>query len=212
MFNSDITSLDVIHSLRQAIAVVDSKGRILSVNHVWIQNSIEGGVPESFNWIGVNFLQIFAALSEADGHSPNQLDPVLSGTVPHFRSEFQSPFERSLKWFLFEASTIFHHDSHPPKGMSICLTDITKSKMLELDLMEALTQIRTLRGLLPICAVCKRIRDEHDIWNSVESFLEKHTHAEFTHDICPDCIRRLYPKYSSVLDDPPVHPKSSPSK
>ncbi|MCJ8013127.1 PAS-domain containing protein [Paenibacillus sp. KQZ6P-2] len=201
MLISNISSLEIIHSLKQAIAVLDSKGYILSVNQGWIQNSLTG-VPESFNWTGVNFLQIFAAIFEADGPTPFDLDAVLNGTLPHFRTEFQSPFERSPKWFSFEASTIFHQDSHTVKGMIVYFTDITKNKTLEHDLMEALTQIRTLRGLLPICAVCKRIRDEHDIWNSVESFLEKHTPAEFTHDICPECIRRLYPKYSSVLDDP----------
>ncbi|MEC0239394.1 hypothetical protein P4H66_05935 [Paenibacillus dokdonensis] len=202
MLNSGISFHEIIHSLRQAIAVVNPKGYILSVNHAWVQISSEGGIPESFNWTGINFTQIFAALSEADGRCPNALDPVLNGTSPLFRTEFQSRFERSLKWFLFEASTVYYEDTHTVKGMVVCLTDITKSKMLEHELTEALTQIRTLRGLLPICAVCKRIRDEDDIWNSVESFLEKHTHAEFTHDICPECIRRLYPKYSSVLDGP----------
>lgn len=202
MSHSDITSLELLQAFTEAIAVVDPKGYILSVNHIWIRNSLESGVSESFNWIGVNFLQIFDALAEADGHCPHGLDPVLKGTVPYFRKEYQSAFRRSLKWFLFEASTIYHLDNRTVKGMLVHHTDITQSKVFEHDLMEALTQIRTLRGLLPICAVCKRIRDEHDIWNSVESFLQKHTHAEFTHDICPDCIRRLYPKYSSVLDEP----------
>ncbi|MDR9856108.1 hypothetical protein RJP21_21115 [Paenibacillus sp. VCA1] len=200
MHKTSFTFPEIIDSLKQAVAIVDAKGCIVSVNRVWLQNSIEAGIPESFEWLGVSFMQIYAALSEADGQLPIDLDSVLNGTQPYFRDEIQSSAHRPVKWYLLEASTIFHDDRTTVKGMTICFTDITKSKMIEHDLMEALTQIRTLRGLLPICAVCKRIRDEHDIWNSVESFLQKHTHAEFTHDICPDCIRRLYPKYSSVLD------------
>ncbi|BFH64905.1 PAS domain-containing protein [Paenibacillus azoreducens] len=200
MVNSGITFIEIIDSLQQAVAVVNSQGRIISVNRAWIKHSIEAGVPETFAWNGVRFMQVYSAISEADGQPPDELDSVLNGTVPFIRMEIQCLLQRKLEWFLLDASTIYEDDGRTVKGMVVCLTDITKSKALEHDLMEALTQIRTLRGLLPICAVCKRIRDEHDIWNSVESFLEKHTHAEFTHDICPDCIRRLYPKYSSVLD------------
>ncbi|WJH30842.1 hypothetical protein N6H13_09690 [Paenibacillus sp. CC-CFT742] len=95
------------------------------------------------------------------------------------------------------------NQTDPPSPMGLALishTDITEQKRIEQQLKLALSEVRTLRGLLPICAVCKQIKDEQDIWNSVESYLERHTHAEFTHDICPDCIRRLYPKYSNILD------------
>jgi len=197
---TSFTFPEIIDSLQQAVAVVDANGCIISVNRNWIQNSIEAGIPDSFEWIGISFMQIYSALSEADGQLPDELDSVLDGTLPYYRREIQSSMPSANKWYLLEASTIYHGDGQTVKGMTLCFTDITKSKMIEHDLLEALTQIRTLRGLLPICAVCKRIRDEQDIWNSVESFLEKHTHAEFTHDICPDCIRRLYPKYSSILD------------
>ncbi|MED5019274.1 PAS domain-containing protein [Paenibacillus chibensis] len=200
MQNSGISSLEIIQSLKQAVAIIDHKGYILSVNPVWIRNSLESGVSGSFDWIGVNYLQIFAAISDAEGNASDALDAVLDGTTPYFRAEIQSHFQKTMKWLQLEATTIFDGDGPTAKGMVISLTDFTKCKLLEHDLLEALTQLRTLSGLLPICAVCKRIRDEHDIWNSVESFLQKHTHAEFTHDICPECIRRLYPKYSSILD------------
>ncbi|MDR0269872.1 PAS domain-containing protein [Paenibacillus sp.] len=200
MHNSGITFIEIIDSLKQAVGIVDSKGSILSVNRAWIQNSLEGGIPESFIWTGVNFMQIYSAFSETDAKPQNELDSVLDGTSPFFRKEIHCFQKQKMKWFSLEVSTVYDDNGHTVKGMVVCFTDITKSKLLEHDLMEALTQIRTLRGLLPICAVCKKIRDEHDIWNTVESFLEKHTHAEFTHDICPECIRRLYPKYSSILD------------
>ncbi|HWO53094.1 MAG TPA: PAS domain-containing protein [Paenibacillus cookii] len=203
MPKTSFTFPEIIDSFKQAVAVVDADGCIVSVNRNWVQNSIDAGIPETFEWIGVSFMQIYYALSEADGRPPDELDSVLNGTLPYYRQEIQSSMQHANKWYLLEASAIYDDSRHTIKGMTVCFTDITKSKMIEHDLLEALTQIRTLRGLLPICAVCKRIRDEQDIWNSVESFLEKHTHAEFTHDICPDCIRRLYPKYSSILDGSP---------
>ena len=58
------------------------------------------------------------------------------------------------------------------------------------DLREALSQIKTLKGLLPICAWCKKIRNDRGYWNSLEQYLEEHTDATFTHGICPDCLRK----------------------
>ena len=59
---------------------------------------------------------------------------------------------------------------------------------------EALENIRTLGGLLPICAWCKRIRDDQGYWGEVEAYLREHTGADFTHGICPDCLEKQRPK------------------
>jgi hypothetical protein len=58
------------------------------------------------------------------------------------------------------------------------------------DLQEALAHVRTLRGLLPICSCCKKIRDDQGYWTSVEVYVMAHSQAEFTHGICPDCERQ----------------------
>jgi uncharacterized membrane protein YraQ (UPF0718 family) len=68
-----------------------------------------------------------------------------------------------------------------------------KDKVIEI-LKEALDEIKTLSGLLPICASCKKIRDDEGYWHQVESFIRKHTHAEFTHSLCPECLEKLYPE------------------
>ena len=60
------------------------------------------------------------------------------------------------------------------------------------ELQEAMQKVKTLSGLLPICAHCKKIRVDEDYWEQIESFIEEHSHAEFTHSICPTCIRELY--------------------
>ena len=59
-------------------------------------------------------------------------------------------------------------------------------------LVRAMAEINTLSGLLPICASCKRIRDDKGYWNLLESYIETHSDAEFSHGICPDCSDRMY--------------------
>lgn len=55
-----------------------------------------------------------------------------------------------------------------------------------------LAKIKLLEGLLPICSSCKKIRDSHDHWQQIESYIEKHSNASFSHSICQDCIEKLY--------------------
>ena len=63
------------------------------------------------------------------------------------------------------------------------------------ELQEAMEKIKTLRGLLPICAHCKKIRDDAGYWQQVEEYISDHSDATFSHGICPDCIRKHYPEY-----------------
>ncbi len=61
------------------------------------------------------------------------------------------------------------------------------------QLTAALSEIKTLSGLVPICPACKKIRDDRGFWDQVESYVARHTGAEFSHGICPECAKRLYP-------------------
>ncbi len=69
------------------------------------------------------------------------------------------------------------------------------------ELEKAFEEIRQLRGILPICASCKKIRDDGGFWHAVESYVQHHTDAEFTHSICPDCRDKLYPQYADSDED-----------
>ncbi len=91
-------------------------------------------------------------------------------------------------------------------GASTLALDITKrrqeeaeSRRLIQELTEALGQVKTLSGLLPICASCKKIRDDKGYWQQVETYIRKHSEADFTHGICPECVQRLYPQYKDQL-------------
>ncbi len=63
-----------------------------------------------------------------------------------------------------------------------------------IKLQDALTKVKTLSGLLPICAWCKKIRDDKGYWNQLEKYIGEHSDAEFTHSICPECAAKLYPE------------------
>jgi C4-dicarboxylate-specific signal transduction histidine kinase len=61
------------------------------------------------------------------------------------------------------------------------------------DLKKALDDINTLKGIVPICSHCKKIRDDKGYWNQLEVYVQKHSDAEFSHGICPDCAKEHYP-------------------
>ena len=73
------------------------------------------------------------------------------------------------------------------------LQDAMANKVQELQ--KALDDVRTLRGIIPICANCKKIRDDQGYWNQVEAYVRDHTEAEFSHSICPECMKELYPEF-----------------
>ena len=73
-------------------------------------------------------------------------------------------------------------------------------KQLEImvnDLQKSLAKIQTLEGFVPICASCKKIRDDKGYWNQIEEYIRARTNAEFTHSICPECVKKLYPELES---------------
>ena len=65
--------------------------------------------------------------------------------------------------------------------------------MLITDLRRALNEVEMLRSLLPICASCKKIRDDKGYWNTVEEYFGRRNSVDFSHTLCPDCIKQLYP-------------------
>jgi AmiR/NasT family two-component response regulator len=73
--------------------------------------------------------------------------------------------------------------------------DLMELRRLNIELQLALDNVKALNGLLPICASCKKIRDDKGYWEGVESYIKKHADVEFSHGLCPDCITRLYPEY-----------------
>ena len=81
-----------------------------------------------------------------------------------------------------------------------------RGRELALRVDDAVAQIKVLKGMLPICASCHKIRDDRGYWTQVEEYMMKHSEVRFSHGICPDCIRSLYPDLAAtpgLLDAPP---------
>ncbi|MBZ5683187.1 MAG: PAS domain S-box protein [Acidobacteriia bacterium] len=104
--------------------------------------------------------------------------------------------------FPVELSSVVFRDPDGNPRTCIILRDITDRKAAEAErerliaeLKEALSKVRMLSGLLPICASCKKIRDPKGTWQHLESYIRDNSEAEFTHGICPDCRQQLYPEH-----------------
>ncbi len=80
---------------------------------------------------------------------------------------------------------------------------LLEQKNIELEklnhnLQLALAEVKTLSGLLPICASCKKIRDDNGYWNQIEAYMSQKTDVQFTHGICPDCVKKYFPEAAKV--------------
>ena len=71
-------------------------------------------------------------------------------------------------------------------------TEVERDRLIQ-DLQKSLANVKSLSGLLPICAGCKKIRDDKGYWSQVESYVQKHSEATFTHSLCPDCVKKYFP-------------------
>jgi hypothetical protein len=89
-------------------------------------------------------------------------------------------------------------------AVTVASKDITERKHAEeererliLELKDALSKIRTLSGLLPICSACKKIRNDKGYWEQLEIYIRDRSDADFSHGICPECLKQLYPRFST---------------
>ena len=77
-------------------------------------------------------------------------------------------------------------------------TEAEKEQLI-VQLQNAMQDVKVLSGFLPICAACKKIRDDTGYWRQIEEYISKHSNALFSHGICPDCSKKLYPEYHEEL-------------
>lgn len=177
-------------SVPDAIIIVDLQNRIVELNPA--ARRIFGRAAESI--VGrpahelIGSTEQAARLLESEDEKRVEVSVNVGGVVRTFDA-YMSP--------------VRHWRGHLT-GRLLGLRDITDYKRLEQEreglirgLQEALAHVKTLRGLLPICANCKRIRDDEGYWHEVELYITQHSDAGFTHGICPDCARKLYPEVFS---------------
>lgn len=103
-------------------------------------------------------------------------------------------------WVQLDMTISGKNESAVSRSCRIVMSDIRERKQAEevrslliAELEGALEKVKALSGLLPICANCKKIRDDKGYWNQVEFFIQEHSDAQFTHSLCPECKKKLYP-------------------
>ena len=142
------------------------------------------------------------------GEADESIDPACFGghklydLFPWIENEIEQFHDQNLNSLVFEKKILSEGQrlvfrvklsksldiSRKFDGTVIILEDITSLK-------NALDEVRTLRGFLPICSHCKNIRDDKGFWQKVENYVSEHSDAEFSHGICPDCAKKYYPDF-----------------
>ncbi|TYA15182.1 PAS domain-containing protein [Paenibacillus faecis] len=197
-------SQEAANCLPISLAILDPEGTIRYVNQTWIRTAEKYGLSPLWDRPGMNVLKHFGNPANHSGKPDitewlTRLQRVLDGTLPSFNAEMQL-CATSKRWYRLEGVPLRDAETSEIRGLILLYSDITIYKETESKLREAFSQAHILHGLLPICAVCKKIKDELNSWVPIEEYLKARTCADFTHDICPDCIRSHYPQYSRILD------------
>lgn len=174
----------LVENMHDGVLVLDDKNRIADVN------------PAAPELIGVEALRVAKDVGAALAAWPALVEACLSPIEAHFEVDLAGDPPRHL------GVRVSHLRDRRERvtGRLIVLRDITARKQADQDreqlvneLQAALASVKTLRGLLPICANCKKIRDDEGYWRSVEEYVMDHSEAAFSHGICPECMAQLYP-------------------
>lgn len=177
------------------IAVLDTQYRILKVNKSM-------GARLGLDSNGTTDLKCYECIH--DTLSPPEFCPHAQLLVDG-REHTVEVHEKNLGGDFIVTVAPLHDSKGKIIGSVHVAHDITERKRVEMErdrfisqLREALSQIKTLRGFLPICAFCKKIRDDEGYWQQMEKYIRDHSDAEFSHGICPDCLKKHYP---SIVDE-----------
>lgn len=175
---------------------LDSDGRFVRINDTELK------------WLGYAREEVVGKMKLTDVIAPESLDLFLqnfprllkTGLVRDLEFEFVRKDGARFP-VLLSATAIKDRDGRFVMSNSIVF-DITERKKAEDELIslnrnlsEAQAKVKVLKGLLPICASCKKIRNDQGFWDSVEKYVHEHSEAEFTHSMCPDCFRKFYPEF-----------------
>lgn len=177
------------------IYIHDLKGNYLEMN----QSSLE---TTGYNIDEITNLNVRSLLDDEQLSKVMQVAKELKGNgLQKELVEFKVKCKDESYIHTENRSAMIYRNGKPYAVVGIA-RNITERKKIEAErekliqeLREALSHVKTLSGLLPICASCKKIRDDKGYWNQLESYIASHSQAEFSHGICPECAKKLYPKF-----------------
>lgn len=170
-----------------------------------------------------NFTFFNDSLSVILGYSTNELqgmnnrDYMPPGTAKEILNLFQEIYRtgKPVRKYGYEVirkdgtqgfhelvASLMRDGNGKPIGFRGIAHDITERRRAEHEreelineLQDALAEVKTLSGLLPICSYCKNVRDDKGYWNKIESYLQAHSKAQFSHSICPECANKYFPDH-----------------
>ena len=167
---------NVVEQLADAVFVSDSRGRLIDANQA---------ARQLFGWDEHLYGQPAAELMP-EGVRPALAHPQAGITRLTFPVNGQ-PRTYEMRLSQVRSSRGLH-------GWVAMFQDVTEREAMIAELQEALANVRTLSGLIPICASCKKIRDDKGYWQQVEAYISAHSDAVFTHGLCPECAAKLFPE------------------
>ena len=177
--------------MSDAVLVVDRQDRVLDLN------------PAARRLLGVGPSAVGQPVAQALASRPEIRDTLSQPAVVEVQTEivWKDPKPRYIE---LRVSALRDRRGERA-GQFAVLREVTDRKQAEAErerliaeLRQALRDIKNLRGLLPICASCKKIRDDQGYWQSLEQYVTEHSEAQFTHGLCPECMMRLYPEFRSA--------------
>jgi PAS domain S-box-containing protein len=192
----------VIDSMNDAISVINIDDfKIVSVNKTFLK---EYSIEKEEDVIGKTCYEVTHKRHTICA-PPDDMCPLKDAveTGEHREVEHVHCGEHDEKLYVEVSATPIKDDAGKIMQVIHVTRDITARKEAEAErerlireLQKALSHIKTLTGLLPICSHCKKIRDDKGYWNQIEVYISEHSEAEFSHGICPECKEKLYPGYT----------------
>jgi len=188
----------LIDTMPELINYKDLEGRYL-LNNLAHLRSIGAKCQEDA--LGKTMFDFHAA-ELAQQYYDNEMQVIQSGKAIIETEELALHKDTGEKRWHLSSKVPLKDNQGKAASYSTISRDITERKHAEADrerlikeLQSAGSDIKTLSGLVPICANCKKIRDDKGFWTQVESYIQERSHARFSHGICPDCMKKLYPNF-----------------
>lgn len=188
----------VFQSISTGVIIIDERAYILDMNSA-AEDMLNRALKDV---LGRPILDTFTQYTELTDNLLNTQEARKEITLGDKRNVFELHI------------TSLTHQTGKSVAKIIMLFDISKRKQMEIEqsrliselkeknlhLSEASEEIKTLKGIIPICSWCKKIRDDKGYWNQIELYIRDHSEAEFSHAICPECAKKLYPELD-IEDD-----------
>jgi PAS domain S-box-containing protein len=192
---------NIVETMADSLLIIDWNRRIVSYNNAVLRLSgyqhdeiIDNDINKLFSGKGLNLLSDRLDAPEADNDNKKNVEPYVVRQVE------DALITKNSEMIPVNISVSELHEKDGEKaGYVLVARDITSQKKVEnennkliAELREAMENVKTLKGFIPICAKCKKVRDDQGYWSQIEKYISEHSEALISHGICPECAEELY--------------------